>query len=489
MTWTDRGLFDRPEAEARTKTGPFRLTRSIHFVAIGGIGMSGIAEVLLHLGFEVSGSDLVASPATERLRDLGARVTIGHDAENLEEADVVVYSSAVPDHNPELAAARQRGIPVIRRAEMLAELMRLKHGIAIAGSHGKTTTTSLVATVLGEGGLDPTVIVGGRLLALGGTAILGQGQYLVAEADESDGTFLRLSPTLAVVTNVDREHLDHYKDMDAVRGAFVDFMDKVPFYGQVFACVDDPELARLLPRLRWPARTYGRSDSADLQVTVVGLADAGQELDFRADGRSLGRCRLPLFGVHNALNAAAAVSVGLELDLPFGRIAEALEAFAGVGRRLETKGDAKGVTVIDDYGHHPTEVDVTLRALREAYPDRRLVVVFQPHRYTRTRDHYSEFAEVLAQADEVGILPVYAASEKPIVGISSELVVDRLRGEHGVPTRLLVSLEDACAWAQESAREDDVWVTQGAGDVGRLAAPLLEALRDRPMESDPRSVE
>jgi UDP-N-acetylmuramate--alanine ligase len=477
MTWTDRGLFDRPDTA--TSVGPFRLARKIHFVAIGGIGMSGIAEVLLHLGFEVSGSDMSAGPATERLQELGARVVIGHDPTNVGDADVVVYSSAVPSHNPELQVARDRAIPIIRRAEMLAELMRLKHGIAIAGSHGKTTTTSLVATVLGEGGLDPTVIVGGRLLALGGTAILGQGQYLVAEADESDGTFLRLSPTLAVVTNVDREHLDHYKDMDAVRGAFVDFMDRIPFYGQVFACIDDAELARLLPRLRWPARTYGSSDEADVQLRVVGRDSRGQKLEFSAGGSVLGPCHLPLFGLHNARNAAAAVSVGLELDLPYSRIAEALESFAGVGRRLEFKGDVGGVTVVDDYGHHPTEVDVTLKALREAHPDRRLVVIFQPHRFTRTRDHYTEFAEVLAQADVVGILPIYQASEKPIVGVSSELIVDRLREEHGVSTRLLSSLSDACQWARSAAMPGDTWITQGAGDVGRLADPLLQTLKDR----------
>lgn len=484
MSWTDRGLFERPEVASRATSGPFRLARRIHFVAIGGIGMSGIAEVLLHLGFEVSGSDMNEGAGTRRLAELGARVVIGHDAENVGDADVVVYSSAVPSHNPELQRARDRGIPVIRRAEMLAELMRLKHGIAVAGSHGKTTTSSLVATVLGGGGLDPTVIVGGRLLALGGTAILGQGQYLVAEADESDGTFLRLSPTLAVVTNVDREHLDHYKDMDAIRKAFVDFMDRVPFYGQVFACLDDPELARLLPRLRWPARTYGTVDEADLRVEIVGRDARGQNLAFHVGREEIGRAHLPLFGRHNALNAAAAVSVGLELDLDFASIAESLEGFAGVGRRLETKGEVGGVRVVDDYGHHPTEVDVTLRALREGHPDRRLVVLFQPHRYTRTRDHYAEFADVLAQADLVGLLPIYEASEKPIVGVSSELIADRLRREHGVSTSLLNGIADACAWARVQAREGDVWVTQGAGDVGRLADPLLEALEARARDQE-----
>lgn len=461
---------------------PFRLTRSIHFVAIGGVGMSGIAEILLQLGFEVSGSDLAASANSERLAGLGATVHVGHDAAHVGDADVVVYSSAVPHTNPELVAARDRGIPVIRRAEMLAELMRLQHGIAIAGSHGKTTTSSLVATVLRGGGLDPTVIVGGRLQALASTAALGEGEYLVAEADESDGTFLRLSPTLAVVTNVDREHLDHYKDMDAIRQAFVDFMDRVPFYGKVIACADDPELARLLPRVRWPAITYGTAEGVDVRVHVVGTDADGTRVKLYAHDRELGTCHLPLFGAHNALNAAAAVACGLELGLEFDAIVTALEGFQGVGRRLEMKGEVDDILVVDDYGHHPTELGVTLRALRSNFPERRLVVLFQPHRFTRTRDHHAEFADVLAQADVAGLLPVYAASETPIVGVDSDLITSRLRDDHGVRTRSLVSIADACAWAKEEARPGDLWLTQGAGDIARLAGPLLEALAERRKE-------
>lgn len=478
MSWKQRGM----EAGTGGHIGPFRFTRRIHFVAIGGIGMAGIAEVLLHLGFEVSGTDISVSANTQRLSELGARVHVGHDAAHVGDADVVVYSSAVPLQNPEIVEARRRGIPVIRRAEMLGELMRLKHGIAIAGSHGKTTTTSLVATVLGEGHLDPTVIVGGKLLALGGTAILGQGQYLVAEADESDGTFLRLSPTVAIVTNVDREHLDHYKDMDAIRQAFVDFMDRVPFYGQIIACADDPELARLLPRLRWPALTYGTAEGNDVRVQVLGADTGGTRIQLWRHETELGTCRIPLFGAHNALNAAAAVACGLELGLDFAAIATALEGFKGVGRRLEIKGEADGVLVVDDYGHHPTELGVTLRALRSNFPDRRLVVIFQPHRYTRTRDHHSEFADVLAQADMVGILPIYAASEQPVIGVSSDLIVSRLRDDHGVRTRSLVGIEDACAWAASEARSGDLWLTQGAGDIARLAEPMIATLTRRAQE-------
>lgn len=484
MNWSLRGNSGPTAAvgPASAEVGPFRLTRHIHFVAIGGIGMSGIAEVLLHLGFEVSGSDQVESAATARLRELGARVSIGHSADNVGACDVVVYSSAVPQSNPELARARAAQIPIVRRAEMLAELMRLKHGIAVAGSHGKTTTTSLVATVLAD--LDPTVIVGGKLAALGGTAILGQGQYLVAEADESDGTFLRLSPTIAVVTNVDREHLDHYKDMDAVRQAFVDFMDRVPFYGLVFACLDDPELARLLPRLRWPARTYGTHADADLRLAVEGTDASGTLVRCWHHGTELGSYRLPLFGAHNALNSGAAVSCGLELGRSFAQIAAALEGFQGVGRRLEIKGEVGGVLVVDDYGHHPTELDVVLKALRANFPERRLVVIFQPHRYTRTRDHHQEFADVLAAADLVGILPIYAASEDPIVGVSSDLISGRLRDAHAVQVRSLVDVTDACAWAASEARAGDLWLTQGAGDIARLAAPLLEQLAGRKAEAD-----
>jgi UDP-N-acetylmuramate--alanine ligase len=474
MSWTDRGLFVRPGE----RTAAFRLTRRIHFVAIGGVGMSGIAEVLIHLGFEVSGSDVREGPQTQRLQEMGAQVWLGHDAQHVSDVDVVVFSSAVPQSNPELVEARRKGIPVIRRAEMLAELMRLKHGVAVAGSHGKTTTSSLIATVLTEGGLEPTVIVGGKLLALGGTAVLGGGEYLVAEADESDGTFLRLDPTIAVITNVDHEHMDHYGDMEAVRKAFVDFMDRVPFYGKVIACSDDPELAALLPRIRWTPFTYGSTENCDLQVSREEGDDSGTRLRFWLHGNELGTCQLPLFGAHNAMNAAAAVATGLELGLNFEQISRALVCFGGVGRRLEQKGEVGGILVVDDYGHHPTELGVTIEALRESF-DRRLVVVFQPHRYTRTRDHHEAFARVLAQADEVGILPIYAASEDPIEGVDSELIASRLEKEYSRPVKRLRTLDEAVEWAKKSARSGDLWLTQGAGDITHLADLLLCALADR----------
>jgi len=352
----------------------------------------------------------------------------------------------------------------------------------VAGSHGKTTTSSLVATVLTEGGLDPTVIVGGKLLALGGTAILGGGEYLVAEADESDGTFLRLDPTVAVVTNVDREHLDHYRDMDAIRDAFVDFMDRVPFYGKVIACADDGELASLLPRIRWTPFTYGSGENCDLRVVQEEADPSGMRLRFWSHGDELGTCQVPLFGNHNALNAAAAVATGLELGLEFERVANALACFAGVGRRLEQKGEFDGVLVVDDYGHHPTELRVTLSALRKSF-ERRLVVLFQPHRFTRTREHHEEFAEVLSQADYVGLLPIYAASEEPIAGVESELIAARLEKEYSIPVKRLASRDDAVRWAREEARSGDLWLTQGAGDITHLAGQLEEMLRDREGES------
>jgi UDP-N-acetylmuramate--alanine ligase len=320
--------------------------------------------------------------------------------------------------------------------------------------------------------------VGGKLLALGGTAILGGGDYLVAEADESDGTFLRLDPTVAVVTNVDREHLDHYRDMDAIRDAFVDFMDRVPFYGKVIACADDAELAGLLPRIRWTPFTYGTQSGCDLRVAQEEADSSGMRLRFWLREDELGTCQVPLFGQHNALNAAAAVATGLELDLDFDRIAKALACFGGVGRRLERRGEFDQVLVVDDYGHHPTELRVTLSALRGSF-ERRLVVIFQPHRYTRTREHHEEFAEVLAQADLVGLLPIYAASEEPIAGVESELIAARLEKEYGVAVKRLANPEDALRWAREEARAGDLWLTQGAGDITHLAGALVDMLRER----------
>src|SRR6266404_1862205 len=409
----------------------FAKIQRIHFVGIGGIGMSGIAEVLLNLGYKISGSDLKRSLVTDRLTSLGATVFEGHTAENLTGADVVVTSSAINAGNPEVEEARRLHVPVIQRAEMLAELMRLKYGIAIAGMHGKTTTTSMVAAVLAAGGLDPTVVVGGRVDAMGSNARLGKSQYLVAEADESDRSFLKLSPILAVVTNIDREHMDCYRDMDDVEQTFVEFMDRVPFYGMVVACADDARLARVLPRVQRRTTTYGATAGADFRVVEMHCgamrdADALSRFRVRFGERDLGTFALHVPGEHNVLNATAAIAVGVGLDIPVVMIAEALDSFRGVERRFQLKGREAGVAVIDDYGHHPTEIRATLAAARGCGYGR-VHVIFQPHRYTRTHELLEDFAHAFAGADSVLVLDIYAASEQAIDGISGELLVKRIR--------------------------------------------------------------
>jgi UDP-N-acetylmuramate--alanine ligase len=456
----------------------FRNTRHVHFVAIGGIGMSGIAEVLLNLGFRVSGSDLRDTPSTMRLRALGARVDIGHHADQVAGADVVVYSSAVTEANPEIQAARQRRIPVIRRADMLAELMRLKHGIAVAGSHGKTTTTSLVAAVLGHGGLDPTVIVGGKVLAIGSNARLGSGEYLVAEADESDGSFTCLTPTVAVVTNIDLEHVDFYPDLAHLRDAFRQFLARVPFYGTAILCRDDAEVRGLAARLDRKVITYGLNPDAQVRAEPLAAAvDRGQAAIVWAYGEALGELLLPLRGRHNLRNALAAVAVGLELGLPFGRIAEALADFAGVGRRCESHGEHGGVLVLDDYGHHPTEIQATMEVARSF--GRRVAVLFQPHRFSRTRRFQREFGDALAGADVLGLLPVYAASEPDPGDAGSGLIADALRDKGLATATCLAGVDDVNGWLDAQVRPGDLLLTLGAGDIGRLVAPVCAHLDSR----------
>ncbi len=453
----------------------FRNTRHVHLVAIGGIGMSGIAEILLNLGFRVSGSDLRASEATERLERLGASIAIGHRDEQVRGADVVVYSSAVTRFNPEVTAARRLGIPVIRRAEMLAELMRLKYGIAVAGSHGKTTTTSLVAEVLAAGGLDPTVLVGGRALATGANAVLGAGDYLVAEADESDGTFLHLVPTVAVVTNIDHEHVDFYPEMADLRAAFRAFLARVPFYGACVLCQDDPEVRALIPHLERKVITYGLGADADVRgVPDPSLPGAATVL---AGGRELGRLELRLRGRHNLANALAAVAVGMELGVPFAQAARALQGFAGVGRRYQEHGEPGGVRVVDDYGHHPTEIAATLAVACDE--GRRVVVLFQPHRYSRTLRFAVEFADALAAADAVGLLPVYAASEEPQPGVDSGLIATALARKGRGEVTLLGGADDVVPWLDATVGPGDLLVTLGAGDIGRLVAPVCAHLAGR----------
>ncbi len=448
-------------------------SQRVHFIGIGGIGMSGIAEILLTMGYSVSGSDLRRSAVTDRLLGLGARIYTGHAATNASASDVVVTSSAVSADNPEVTEARARKIPVIQRAEMLAELMRLKYGIAVAGMHGKTTTTSMIAAVLAGGGLDPTVVVGGRVDAMGSNARLGTSQYLVAEADESDRSFLKLSPVLAVVTNLDREHMDCYASMEDVDAAFLEFMDKLPFYGATTACLDNARLRALLPRVRRKVYTYGESAEADFRLQMLDRKQ-GCHACFQVNTRGLllGPFELHVPGRHNVLNATAAVAVGVQLGVAPGEIAAGLATFRGVDRRFQIKGKVRGVTVVDDYGHHPTEIVATLKAARECGYGR-VHVVFQPHRYTRTRDLMEEFAGAFADADSVEVLDIYPASEEPLAGITGQALADRI---HGTQAHFAASVPDAVKALAGRAQEGDVVMTLGAGSVSGIAPLVLEAL-------------
>ena len=457
----------------------FAKIQRIHFVGIGGIGMSGIAEVLLNLGYKVSGSDLKDSALTQRLASLGATVFEGHRAENVSGAEVVVASSAISPENAEIAQARALHIPVIQRAEMLAELMRLKYGIAIAGMHGKTTTTSMVAAVLASGGLDPTVVVGGRVDAMGSNARLGKSQYLVAEADESDRSFLKLSPILSVVTNIDREHMDCYRNMGDVKRTFLDFMDRVPFYGMVVVCNDDPVLRRLLPQVRRRTLTYGTRRLSDFHIklgeTIPGEGSPASRFRVSYGKHDLGDFHLHVPGLHNVLNATAAIAVGVGLDIQTEQIRSALENFRGVDRRFQLRGKAAAVSVIDDYGHHPTEIRATLAAARQC-GFRRIHVVFQPHRYTRTRDLMDEFATAFKEADTLLILDIYAASEAPIAGITGEVLAQRIAEVGGRQARYAASFAEAAEVVADAVREGDMVLTLGAGNVSQVGPIILEKL-------------
>ena len=463
----------------------FATSQHAHFIGIGGIGMSGIAEILLNLDMKVTGSDLRRSPVTDRLAQLGATVYEGHAASNVAGATVVVTSSAVSPSNPEAVEARARKIPVIQRAEMLAELMRLKYGIAIAGMHGKTTTTSMVASVLAAGGLDPTVVVGGRVDALGSNARLGTSQYLVAEADESDRSFLKLSPVLAVVTNLDREHMDCYRDLADVEGAFVEFMDRVPFYGATTACIDNPLLRGVLERVRRRVFTYGESEDADFRLHLLNKPTGEQahwlfEVIFK--GEALGPFTLHVPGRHNVLNATAAIAIGLQLSISPEAIAAGLASYRGVDRRFQIKGVVRGVTVVDDYGHHPTEILATLRAARDA-GYKRVHVLFQPHRYTRTRDLEPEFSRAFIDADTLQVLDIYAASEQPIPGVDAPTLVEAIRRTGTVGAGGVQHAESIAAGVTaltEAARPGDVILTLGAGSVSHAGALLLEKLKNVP---------
>jgi len=445
----------------------------IHFIGIGGIGMSGIAEVLLNLGYQVSGSDLKETEITRRLQSLGGEIAYGHKGEHIQGAEVVVISSAVRPDNPEVLAARQALLPVIPRAEMLAELMRLKYGVAVAGSHGKTTTTSMVANVLAYGGLDPTVIIGGRLDKWGSNARLGQGAFLVAEADESDGSFLHLSPSIAVVTNIDLEHLDYYKDLDQIQETFLDFLGRLPFYGLAILCLDDPNLPSLIPKLKKRYRTYGLTAQADIQARDINQKGLSTQYRLYNAGKDWGEIHFKLPGLHNVYNSLAAIAVGFELEVPFNRIQEAFDSLEGVQRRFQVRGEYCGAIVMDDYGHHPTEIRATLNAVRGCWPDHRIVVVFQPHRFSRTKALFDEFTTSFYQADCLLLLPIYAASEDPIEGINSEYMMEGIKGKGHREVRLFSNQAEVISSLQEMLKAGDVLVTLGAGDVWKIGQEIV----------------
>ena len=450
----------------------FRKIQKLHFVGIGGIGMSGIAELLINLGYQVSGSDLKRSPVTDRLAALGGQIRIGHRAGNVEGANVVVISSAVRPDNAEVAEAKRLQIPVIPRAEMLAELMRLKYGVAIAGSHGKTTTTSMIATVLVSGGFDPTAVIGGRLNAFGSNAKLGKGDFLVAEADESDGSFLKLTPAIAVITNIDREHLDHYADLAEIQAAFVSFANKVPFYGAAVLCLDDANVQAIIPRIERRIITYGTSNQADLVASHLEFPDFGSRCRVRYKGHSLGSLHLQIPGKHGILNAMAAVATALELEIPFEKIGSALASFQNADRRFQIRGNKNNILVVDDYGHHPTEIVATLSAARNAC-DRRIVAVFQPHRYSRTRALTEEFARAFNHADSVLVLPIYAAGEESIPGVTAEMLVDQMKQFGHRDARFVPDFAAARQVLREQLRDGDLLLTLGAGDVWKVGEEFL----------------
>ena len=458
----------------------FRKTQHIHLVGIGGAGMSGIAEVLLTLGYKVTGSDLQASDTTRRIEELGGRVFIGHQESNVGEAQVVVISSAVSAQNPEVTVAKAKQIPVIPRAEMLAELMRLKFGVAIAGAHGKTTTTSMAANVLAQGGLDPTMVIGGKVNALGSHARLGRGDVLVAEADESDGSFLRLSPTIVAVTNLDREHLDHYGSMERINESFLEFINKVPFYGLAVVCSDDERLRGLFPRIVKRYQTYGLQEreggGPDFKATDISLKQWGAEFRAHFRGRNLGPFRLSVPGIHNVSNALAAIAIGVELDVPVDLIRKALAAFTGVERRFHLRGEAGGIMVVDDYGHHPTEIKATLAAAKQGWEDRRLVVLFQPHRYSRSRDCAEEFAHAFDQADLLFMTEIYAAGEQPIPGVSGAKLAESVRAAGHPGVTFVAQKETLPDHVLPQLKSGDLVITLGAGDIWKAGTGLLSRL-------------
>jgi UDP-N-acetylmuramate--alanine ligase len=456
----------------------FKRVKDVHFVGVGGVGMAGIAEILIALGFGVSGSDLRGSDTTNRLQELGARIWLGHSRDHLEKADVVVFSSAVPPDNPELVAARERRIPVIPRAEMLAELMRMQTSIAVAGMHGKTTTTSMVASILSHAGLDPTVVIGGKLDTLGGGARLGQGDLLVAEADESDKSFLRLFPTIAVVTNLDLEHLDCYQSMDEIAATFLEFINRIPFYGYALLCLDDPEVQNILPQIKKRIITYGLNSQATFRAWKPKLEGEKSRFTVFKEKRKLGEVVLPMPGLHNVVNSLAAIAVADLFDVPFEASSDALNSFAGVNRRFTVKGTAAGITVIDDYGHHPTEIRAVLQSAKQI-ATRRIAVLFQPHRYTRTQCLFDQFATCFHDADLLYIMDIYPASEKPIEGVTGLKLCEGIRSRGHETVRFVGEGPSVPAEVARDLEPGDLLITLGAGNITHVGPLILEELRIR----------
>lgn len=449
----------------------------IHFVGIGGIGMSGIAELLLNLGYKVSGSDIRSSDITRRLKRLGGIIFEGHSAGQVGGADVVVTSSAIGADNPEVVAARKASIPLIPRAEMLAELMRLKYSIAVAGAHGKTSTTSIIASVLSKGGLDPTVVIGGKLKGIDSNALLGRGDFIVAEADESDGSFLKMSPTIAVVTNIDREHLDFYEDLNSIKEVFLSFIDRIPFYGLAVLCLDNEPIQEVIPKIKKRFTTYGMSTQADFHARDIVFSNQKSRFDIYHMGDILGNITLNLPGTHNVYNSLASIAVGVELDIPFDIIKYSLETLEGVQRRLEVKGEIGGITIIDDYGHHPTEIKTTLKAVRESWPDRRIIAVFQPHRYTRTKALFDEFTRSFYQSDLLVVLPIYPAGEEKIEGIDSYGLCEEIRTHGHKEAVFREDFKEAVLHLKEILERGDILLTLGAGNVWKIGEEILEELK------------
>ncbi len=450
--------------------------KDIHFVGIGGIGMSGIAEILHNLNYQVTGSDIRESETTRRLKSLGIKVSIGHDADNIAKPHVVVISSAILANNPEVEAAKQKAIPVIPRAEMLAELGRLKYGVLVAGAHGKTTTTSLLATILAEGGLDPTIVIGGKLKAIGGNARLGQGDYIVAEADESDGSFLKLNPTIGVITNIDKEHLDFFKDVGELKKAFLKFANKIPFYGTAVVCLENDHTKEIIPFIERKIITYGYSADADFYPKNI--SSSGRKMIFEVFFKNeyLDTFTIPVPGLHNVLNSLAAIAVSLELQIPVIVINKALGNFSGIQRRFELKGECKGVKIFDDYGHHPTEIKATLNAARGCFKENRLIVVFQPHRYTRTRDLMDEFAESFDEADLLYLMDIYPASEPPIKGINSEALLKKIQKYGQRKIYYIPQRGELIDHLKKTANEGDIIITLGAGDVYKIGEEIFNTI-------------